>query len=204
MHILFIPLSYVLLDLLYICSFSLLGKFQIAPAGPHMGARCQIDLYVCIGKDRCADIPSIHDHICGSCQSSLKGKKLLFGTKSGMLKIVDGSEFETNKRTVAATKLAAEGDEVLIAAPVDGSEQIVLQSREGYFLRFGVAEIPEKKKGAVGVRGMRLSEGDSLEGIYLYHAGTEQTIEYKGKQLVLNKLKPGSRDTKGVKVRGQV
>ena len=105
---------------------------------------------------------------------------------------------------MAATKLAAEGDEVLIAAPVDGSEQIVLQSREGYFLRFGVAEIPEKKKGAVGVRGMRLSEGDSLEGIYLYHAGTEQTIEYKGKQLVLNKLKPGSRDTKGVKVRGQV
>ena len=134
----------------------------------------------------------------------LKGKKLLFGTKSGMLKIVDGSEFETNKRTVAATKLAAEGDELLIAAPVDGSEQIVLQSQEGYFLRFGVAEIPEKKKGAVGVRGMRLSEGDSLEGIYLYHAGTEQTIEYKGKQLVLNKLKPGSRDTKGVKVRGQV
>ena len=134
----------------------------------------------------------------------LKGKKLLFGTKSGMLKIVDGSEFETNKRTVAATKLAAEDDELLIAAPVDGSEQIVLQSREGYFLRFGVAEIPEKKKGAVGVRGMRLSEGDSLEGIYLYHAGTEQTIEYKGKQLVLNKLKPGSRDTKGVKVRGQV
>ena len=130
----------------------------------------------------------------------LKDRKLLFGTAGGMLKIVDGSEFETNNRTVAATKLA-EGDSLLIAETVDGSEQVVLQSREGYFLRFAVSEVPEKKKGAVGVRGMRLGEGDSLEAIHLYHAGAEQSIEYRGKNLVLNRLKSGSRDTKGVKVR---
>ena len=131
----------------------------------------------------------------------LKDRKLLFGTAGGMLKIVDGSEFETNNRTVAATKLA-EGDSLLIAKTVDGSEQVVLQSREGYFLRFAVSEVPEKKKGAVGVRGMRLGEGDSLEAIHLYHAGAEQSIEYRGRKLVLNKLKAGSRDTKGVKARG--
>ena len=131
----------------------------------------------------------------------LKDRKLFFGTAGGMLKIVDGSEFETNNRTVAATKLA-EGDSLLIAKTVDGSEQVVLQSREGYFLRFAVSEVPEKKKGAVGVRGMRLGEGDSLEAIHLYHAGAEQSIEYRGRKLVLNKLKAGSRDTKGVKARG--
>ena len=131
----------------------------------------------------------------------LKDRKLFFGTAGGMLKIVDGSEFETNNRTVAATKLA-EGDSLLIAKTVDGSEQVVLQSREGYFLRFAVSEVPEKKKGAVGVRGMRLGEGDSLEAIHLYHAGAEQSIEYRGRKLVLNKLKAGSRDTRGVKARG--
>ena len=131
----------------------------------------------------------------------LKDRKLFFGTAGGMLKIVDGSEFETNNRTVAATKLA-EGDSLLIAKTVDGSEQVVLQSQEGYFLRFAVSEVPEKKKGAVGVRGMRLGEGDSLEAIHLYHAGAEQSIEYRGRKLVLNKLKAGSRDTKGVKARG--
>lgn len=130
----------------------------------------------------------------------LKNRKLLFGTKSGMLKIVDGSEFETNNRTVAATKLS-EGDLLLTAEVTDGSEQVVLQSREGYFLRFPVSEIPEKKKGAVGVRGMRLGEGDFLEAVHLYHAGTEKNVEYRGRTLVLNKLKAGSRDTKGVKVR---
>ncbi len=144
------------------------------------------------GAERLVGIGSMED---------LKDRKLLFGTAGGMLKIVDGSEFETNNRTVAATKLA-EGDSLLIAKTVDGSEQVVLQSREGYFLRFAVSEVPEKKKGAVGVRGMRLGEGDSLEAIHLYHAGAEQSIEYRGRKLVLNKLKAGSRDTKGVKARG--
>ena len=143
------------------------------------------------GTERQVGIGSMED---------LKDRKLFFGTAGGMLKIVDGSEFETNNRTVAATKLA-EGDSLLIAETVDGSEQVVLQSREGYFLRFAVSEVPEKKKGAVGVRGMRLGEGDSLEAIHLYHAGAEQSIEYRGKNLVLNRLKSGSRDTKGVKVR---
>lgn len=131
---------------------------------------------------------------------TLKSQKLIFATKDSMLKVVEGSEFETNKRTVAATKLN-ESDKVLLAEPTDGSEQLVLQSKEGYFLRFPVSEVPEKKKGAVGVRGMRLNEGDHLEAAYLYQAGKEQTITYKEKPLILNKLKSGSRDTRGVKIR---
>ncbi len=131
---------------------------------------------------------------------ALKERKLIFATRGGMLKIVDGNEFETGKRTVAATKLGEE-DKVLLAEPVEGSEQLVLQSREGYFLRFSISEVPEKKKGAIGVRGMRLGTDDCLEAAYLYQTGSEQTITYKEKQIILNKLKPGSRDTKGVKVR---
>ncbi len=131
----------------------------------------------------------------------IKEKRLLFGTAFGMLKVVEGSEFETGKRTVAATKLQ-EGDTLLCAAVVTGSEQVVLQSQEGCFLRFSLSEVPEKKKGAVGVRGMRLGEGDRLSAGHLYEAGQEKTVAYKEKQLVLNKLKAGNRDTKGVKVRG--
>ena len=125
-------------------------------------------------------------------------RKLLFATRQGMLKIVDGSEFETKMKTMAATKLN-EGDELLLAEVIDGTEQVVLQSRGGYFLRFDISEIPEKKKGAAGVRGMRLGEKDELEAVYLYPTGQEKTISYREKELVLNKLKAGSRDTKGVK-----
>ena len=127
--------------------------------------------------DNFSNYSSSEEQLAGiGSMEDLKNRKLFFGTRNGMLKVVDGSEFETNKRTVAATKLA-EGDAVLTAEPVDGSEQIVLQSREGYFLRFAVSEVPEKKKSAAGVRGMRLGENDSLEAIYLYHPGTEKTIE---------------------------
>ena len=151
--------------------------------------------------DNFGNFSSTEEQIVGiGSMEVLKHQKLLFGTRQGMLKIVEGSEFETKMKTMAATKLN-EGDELLKAIVTDGTGQVVLQSRDGYFLRFDISEIPEKKKGAVGVRGMRLAEKDALEAIHLCHAGQEESIEYKEKQLVLNKLKAGSRDTKGVKVR---
>ncbi len=135
----------------------------------------------------------------GSMEQIAKSK-LLFGTRSGMLKVVNGSEFETANRTIASTKLT-EGDILLTATILEGGAQVVLQSEEGYFLRFAAEEVPEKKKGAIGVRGMKLGEKDFLQAIHVYRAGHEETIEYKDKQLVLNKIKAGSRDSKGVKVR---
>ena len=62
-------------------------------------------------------------------------------------------------------------------------------------------EIPEKKKAAVGVRGMKLEEKDYIENVYYTLSGSEQVIKYKNKKIDLNKLKLGKRDTKGVKVR---
>jgi DNA gyrase subunit A len=44
----------------------------------------------------------------------IKDKKLLFTTKNGMIKLVDGSEFETNRKTMSATKLGAEDELVSV------------------------------------------------------------------------------------------
>ena len=63
-------------------------------------------------------------------------------------------------------------------------------------------EVPEKKKAALGVRGMRLSETDYLEAAYLLVSRMEFAVHYKDRELVLNKLKLGRRDGKGTKVRG--
>ncbi len=133
-------------------------------------------------------------------QSDLNLYRVIFATKQAMLKVVDGGEFDVAKRTVAATKLQ-EGDEVVSVATLKEQRNIVLQSAEGYFLRFAVEEIPEKKKGAIGVRGMKLGAKDSVEAVYYTQNAVEQTIEYGGRQLELNRLKPGHRDSKGVKVR---
>lgn len=60
---------------------------------------------------------------------------------------------------------------------------------------------PRKKKGAIGVRGMKLGDGDQVENVYYTKNAVETTIEYKGKELILNNLKLGKRDSKGTKVR---
>ncbi len=133
-------------------------------------------------------------------QSDLNLFRVIFATKQAMLKVVDGGEFDVTKRTVAATKLS-DGDEVVSVAIYKEQRNIILQSQEGYFLRFSIEEIPEKKKSAVGVRGMKLGAKDSLAAVYYTQNSVEQTIEYGDRQLELNKLKLGKRDSKGVKVR---
>ena len=133
-------------------------------------------------------------------QSDLNLYRVIFATKQAMLKVVDGGEFDVAKRTVAATKLL-DDDEIISVVTLKEQRNIVLQSTEGYFLRFAVEEIPEKKKGAIGVRGMKLGPKDSLEAVYYTRNAVEQSIDYGGKELELNKLKLGKRDSKGVQVR---
>lgn len=133
-------------------------------------------------------------------QTELNLRQVIFVTAASMVKIVDGGEFDVSKRTVAATKLS-DGDKVVGVAVITDQRNIVLQTAGGYFLRFPIEEIPEKKKGAIGVRGMKLADGDEVEAVYFTKNGVENAIEYKGKNLVLNSLKPSKRDTKGTKVR---
>ena len=83
----------------------------------------------------------------------------------------------------------------------DTMDYVVLQSHAGYFLRFLKEEVPEKKKAALGVRAMKMGDRDYLEHAYLLESRMEYQIEYKEKQMVLNKIKLGKRDTKGTKVR---
>ena len=130
----------------------------------------------------------------------LKKTSLLFVTEKAMLKQVQGEEFDVSKRTIMARKLSPD-DRLIFVGMADTMEYVVLQSREGYFLRFLKQEIPEKKKGAIGVRGMRLGEGDCLEHAYLLEGHTDYTVEYKEKKVSLNRLRLAKRDTKGTKTR---
>ena len=123
---------------------------------------------------------------------------LVFGTSQSMLKVVDGAEFVVAKKTTAATKLA-DGDEVLTVRALEGNETLVMCSHKDMFLRIDCAQIPQKKKSAVGVRGMKLAAGDTLKHIYVLREGENEEVEVKGKMIALNRLHIGNRDTKGVR-----
>ena len=126
---------------------------------------------------------------------------LLFATAKGMIKKVEGAEFQVTKRTIAATKLQDE-DRLIEVKVVNDTQNAVLQTANGYFLRFPASEIPVKKKGALGVRGIRLQKKDELEHVYLFEEGTETKISYNDKEVTLNRLKQAKRDGAGTKYRG--
>lgn len=137
-------------------------------------------------------------HICSL--ASIQDSMMLFATRTGMLKLVKGSEFDVSKRTVAATKLA-DGDSIIAICTADNFNQLVLQTENGYFIRFPMMNIPEMKKTAIGVRGISLGSGDSVKAAYPLDSSQECTIIHNEKELLLNKLKLVNRGGKGTKVR---
>ena len=151
--------------------------------------------------DNVSNYSSSEEQIVTICDAQqIAFEKLLFATKQGMIKRVDGSEFQVAKRTIAATKLQEE-DALIHVGMVQENQNIVLQTRDGYFLRFLTAEIPEKKKGAVGVRGIKLQKTDELEQIHLFEEGADIKVKYGEKEVTLNRLKLAKRDGVGTKQR---
>ncbi|MCR5092504.1 MAG: DNA topoisomerase 4 subunit A [Lachnospiraceae bacterium] len=134
--------------------------------------------------------------ILAASQSDLNLYRLMFVTKLANCKIVDGGEFDVSKRTVAATKLL-EGDEVVDVTVLHEQETMILQTQEGYFLRFSVRDVPEKKKNAVGVRGMKLGRNDSIRAVHYLAEGEEKSVEEGGVGIPLTSLKIAGRDGKG-------
>ena len=129
---------------------------------------------------------------------NIVNKKLIFGTKQAMIKLVDGSEFDVSRKTIAATKLN-DKDEVICVQIVNPGDTVIMQSAKDMFLRIEGDTIPEKKKTAAGVRGIKLAKGDELTNIYVLAEGESKEVKVKDKEVALNRLHIGTRDTKGVK-----
>ncbi len=133
-----------------------------------------------------------------TCGAAMKEKNLVFATRMGLVKQVPATEFETNNRTVASTKLQ-DGDRVAEVVLAEDQTDAVIQTDNGVFLRFMLEEIPEMKKNSRGVRGIKLAPGEELERLYLI--GENPVVLYKEKEVHLNRLKIAKRDGKGSKVR---
>ena len=138
--------------------------------------------------------------VLATSQSELNLYRMVFVSAQSMIKVVDGGEFDVMKRTVAATKLL-DDDEVVYVSVLHGEQTIALVTKEGMALRFPVDTIPEKKKTAVGVRGMKLGKGDLVEAAYLMTEVIPFKVKRGDKQVDLSKVKISNRDGKGSKLK---
>ncbi len=126
--------------------------------------------------------------------------KFLFVTKQGMIKVVDGMEFQAGKRTIVASKLQ-EGDRIVSISILSSNQNIVFMTEREYMLRISASDVPEKKKNAIGVRGMKLQKDDTIESVYLFEEGNEKKVTFHEKEINLNRLKLAKRDGAGTKMR---
>lgn len=135
-----------------------------------------------------------------NAQEALKDKNLLFATEKGYIKQVPIEEFETNNRTVAATKLE-EGDRLCAVEAVCeiGTNTVALWSDNGYFLRFALDDVPILKKATKGVRGMKLGRGAVLSGARV--VTEDAAVAFKGKEVRLKNLRTATRGGTGTRQR---
>ncbi len=135
-------------------------------------------------------------------QSSLNLFRIMFVTKFSNCKIVSGGEFDVTRKSVAATKLE-EGDSLVSVNALTDLSKMVLETKDGYFLKMDISEIPDKKKTAVGVTGMKLGVKDEIVAVHYISEFEESDVlvVHDGKSMNITKLKTAARNGKGTKVK---
>ena len=133
-------------------------------------------------------------------QSDLNLYRMIFVSKMSFMKVVDGGEFDVTRKTIQATKLT-DDDRLACVCILNEQKNILLVSDDGYFLKFPIEQIPEKKKGAVGVRGMKLNPGSLIDKVFFTGNAVDTIIEYNDNQIPSSKIKLANRDAKGTKLR---
>ncbi len=191
----------------YICKCKNTGKICIFTDTGNLHTFKVSDLPMCKLRDKGVPIDNISNFsydkeniISIYGQSALNLYRMIFVTKLGMCKLVDGGEFDVSKRTVAATKLM-DGDLVVAVVPLFDQKYITLETKNSMVIRFLIEEIPEKKKVAVGVRCMKLVAGDLVENAYFTKEFDETCVEQNGKKMMVNSIKLSKRDGKGIKLK---
>lgn len=114
--------------------------------------------------------------------------KLVFVTKTGKAKVVDGAEFDVTRKAIGTMK-----DPLLYIGDFD--DQLVASSKEGFYIRINTDELPTQGKGSGGVRLINLSAGDEL-----VNAVCGKTSDNIGK-IPFTRIKLLKRGAKGTKIR---
>ncbi len=128
------------------------------------------------------------------CFEAIKDKLLLFVTKNAMIKQVEASEFDSVKKSIASTKLT-DDDRLIYVGEIFGTETVLVSDKKTA-LRFRNEEISTLKKTSVGVRGMKLADGDHISAVYDYDPSARYVVKIGSKRVNLADLKLKKRDAK--------
>ena len=94
-----------------------------------------------------------------------EGEYLTMVTKLGVIKRTLLSEFEYQRRSGKIAINLDEGDELIFVRHTKGDESLILATRNGLAVRFDENNVRCMGRGARGVRGITLTDGDVVVGV---------------------------------------
>jgi len=127
---------------------------------------------------------------------------VMMATQQGLIKKVKLSEFSNPRRRGIAAMSLGKGDRLIGVRLTDGSQDIVIGTREGMAIRFHEQEVRFMGRTAAGVRAISLEKGDRAIGaVALRRAGTTILIATElgyGKRSETDEYRVSHRGGKGI------
>jgi len=186
-------------DYRYICEVMNTGKLYIFTEG---GKCHQIKvLSVPMGRYNDKGVPLEQVSAMGNSEvavsviSDYRSKeKLLFATRKGLVKRVTLSEFDTTRKTIEATKLAAD-DALVTVTCISDAKTVLLVSKNQLCVAFEISGISLLKKTAAGVIGIKLVDDDEV--VYADMVTDVSEFVLNDKIYRVSSIAPGKRGTRG-------
>ena len=136
-------------------------------------------------------------------QNFAEGKYILMATKNGMIKKTALKEYDTSRKNGLMGIILKEDDELIDVRLTDGQDNVVLVTKKGQCITFDEKDVRPISRGARGVVGMRLNEGDEVIGMEPIIQGGKATLlaiteNGFGKRTDLDEFRLQGRGGKGV------
>ena len=96
--------------------------------------------------------------------SAGKGTYLFFVTKDGLIKKVSVDQFQNIRKTGIIAVSLEKGDQLVRTMFCTNEDDVILVSEKGKAIRFNAREVRASGRSAKGVRGIRITSGDTVIG----------------------------------------
>ncbi len=182
----------------YILIFSSFGKvywlkvYQIPQAGRAAKGKAIVNLISLAAGERVAAILPVKEFSAD--------RNVVMVTRQGVIKKTNLAAF-SNPRSTGIIAIGIDtGDELMDVQLTLGNQDIFLGTRQGMAIRFHEEDVREMGRGARGVRGIMLAEGDAVVGMEIPTEGSAMaTITERGygKRTAVSEYRLQSRGGKG-------
>ena len=131
-----------------------------------------------------------------------KYKYVLFGTKQGMVKKTRIDEYlnSSKKKGLIALKMR-EDDELVNVQMIENDEDLLITTRNGFFVRFNHSLITPTARNTIGIKGIKLGDNDIVIGMQVINNKTDELLIVSekgfGKRTNIEEFTECSRATRG-------